>query len=107
MIHKFVKFVFFYRFIFVSSVFFLTFVASKPHNLITSKMIQNWQKECIQLYAKNSEPGLWDIKRCTDKEVLSKIEETIQRNGGDYGLCFDNSCDSFGVPSDEVKDAIY
>ena len=47
-------------------------------------MIQNWQEECIRLYAKNATPGMWDVKRCTDKSVLNKIEEIIQKNGGDY-----------------------
>jgi len=49
-------------------------------------MIQDWQKECIRLYAENATSGMWDIKRCTDTGVLNKIEEIVKANGGDYGL---------------------
>ena len=49
-------------------------------------MIQNWQTECIQMYARNAISYSWEAERCDDKEVLSKIEALVNENGGDYNL---------------------
>ena len=97
------------------------------------------------MYAKNVEPDFWYVERCTNVAVLSKIEEILQRNGGNYKLflrmmedyydakrCppgdygtgnphremeadaydsawrhFRESCNRFGLPSDEVQVTIY
>lgn len=37
--------------------------------------MEKWIKESISLYAKNAKPGLWDIKRCNDSEILSTIKK--------------------------------
>jgi len=49
-------------------------------------MIKKWQKECIQLYARNTKSGFytWSGDRCSDEKVLGEIEAKVNKKGGDY-----------------------